>query len=30
MSKILDRVMANEQYFSPVSRYEDFVEVFDD
>lgn len=30
MSKVLNKIMENEQYFSPVSRYEDFVEVFDD
>ena len=30
MSKILDRIIENEQYFSPASRFEDFVEVFDD
>lgn len=30
MSKILEKIVDNRQYFSPASRFEGFVEIFDD
>lgn len=30
MSKILEKIEKNGEYFSPKKRYEDYVEIFDD
>lgn len=30
MSKILETIEKNGEYYSPAKRFEDFVEIFDD